>query len=124
MDFYVPSSYNNMSLPTNAPMGHKHPEPHHFSNQYPTPNTSVHTHHNLPDFYQLPQQQQQQQPIDYFEDQLDMPAPVPSVEATKDNKKKPKRKQVKNACGKYNNGPASGSTSEISLRDSLHKSPQ
>ncbi|KAI8148869.1 hypothetical protein BJV82DRAFT_589944 [Fennellomyces sp. T-0311] len=98
MDFHVASTYDNMSLPINAPMLHQQPESHHFANQYPIHNTSVHTHHNLMDFYQLPQQQQEQQPIAYLEDQLARPLPTPSAESTKDTKKKPKRKQVKNAC--------------------------
>ncbi|KAI9490700.1 hypothetical protein BDB00DRAFT_532195 [Zychaea mexicana] len=119
MDFNVATtSYDSMPLPIGAPMFH--PQSEQFVDQLSVPTTtSVHTtHHNLSDFYQLPSQQSQS--LAYFEDQLAMPTAattttttvIPAAPATPSNhtnsskdaqKKKPKRKQVKNACGKFNN---------------------
>ena len=104
MDFNnVTTTYNSISF--SAPMlPHQQQEPGSFINQLPvSTTTSVHTtntdtHSNLSHYY-LPQS------LGFLDKQLTMHTTMTdqtTSSKSKDNsKKKPKRKQVKNACGKY-----------------------
>ena len=104
MDFNnVATTYNSASFGT--PMiPHRQQQPGFFINQLSaSTTTSVHTtnnniHPNLPHYY-LPQS------LDFLDKQLTMRTTMTDQTTpsnrNNNNKKKPKRKQVKNACGKY-----------------------